>query len=54
MKHGKNGGATTRVYKVKGLTQTAADDSYFDVDEGSKMSVAQYFTQSYGIKCALC
>ena len=54
MKHGRDDSkSNTRVYKVKGLTEKAADNSYFESDQGgAKMTVAQYFEQSYGIKCA--
>ena len=54
VRHGRGGG-NKRGYKVKGLTENAADDCYFENDaEGKRMSVADYFTQSYGIKCASC
>ena len=47
MRHLKGG---ARGYKVKGLTDKAADDCYFETDqEGTRMSVAQYFTQTYGL-----
>ena len=53
VRHGKGGG-NKRGYKVKGLTENAADDCYFENDsEGKRMTVADYFTQSYGIKCVL-
>ena len=50
VKHSNNG--STRTYKVKGLTQKSADDAYFELDAegGSKMTVAAYFEQTYGIK----
>lgn len=54
MKHGQNGGGSRRQYKIKGLTTVAADDAEFDNDQaGSRMTVAAYFKQAYGMECVL-
>lgn len=51
VRHGRNGnGGSKRAYKVKGLTTRAADEAEFDNDqEGTRMTVAAYFQQAYGI-----
>lgn len=38
----------TRRYKVLGLSSNGADQTYFEDQEGKKMSVAEYFEQKYG------
>ena len=54
VRHGKNGGGSRRGYKVKGLTTKAADEAEFDNDqEGTRMTVAAYFQQAYGMSYVL-
>ena len=51
VRHGSSGnGGPRRAYKVKGLTLKAADEAEFENEqEGTSMTVAQYFQQAYGI-----
>ena len=47
-----NGGSSKRAYKVRGLTTLAADEAKFDNEkEGTRMTVAHYYQQAYGIRC---
>ncbi|KAL4166304.1 hypothetical protein KRP22_013567 [Phytophthora ramorum] len=39
-----------RSYRVNGLSRESADNTFFGDDEGQRMSIAQYFQQTYKIR----
>ncbi|KAL4117510.1 hypothetical protein PRIC2_011501 [Phytophthora ramorum] len=39
-----------RSYRVNGLSRDSADNTFFENDEGQRMSIAQYFQQTYNIR----
>ncbi|KAL8007287.1 putative PAZ domain, Piwi domain, ribonuclease H-like superfamily, argonaute, linker 1 [Plasmopara halstedii] len=39
-----------RSYRVNGLTKTSAQDTYIEMDDGQRPSVAQYFQKTYNLR----
>ncbi|KAE9013258.1 Protein argonaute-2 [Phytophthora rubi] len=39
-----------RSYRVNGLSRDSADNTFFENDEGQRMSIAQYFQKTYNIR----